>query len=648
MSEASNTAIGTAGGAGRGRPVVRPIPLFVAMVCLGWACAPTRAAGEPVEFQVSLTRLGPETAEDEAQGFVAALGAREGYAASLCKAQPRSWHEPPDGVLPERWVSLVAVGFRTRRDWLAFVFDGPDGAMSFAARRPATSVPLPGLRVDEMMPGAKQVSVNAVRELAADFGHGFAKRHQGGERPRVRIVVEPWRAGSAAVARGAAEPDEAFDQPEAPRDVAAHDLAGLAALAGAGAWMAGWQPVYGEAPRLLKLQVAPSVQTYAILATLSGEGKTSRCRKLDVPADDLFSHLLRVCVKLRAGDAVGDFARIAGDEARILSASPDAVVAAAEGALASWEPAAGEERWRIPAPARGSVRYVSRHTSAGELAVCQVGSDLRRVGEDGRLSVLAEAAPTFSWGFDAAPGGDVAVARETDIILFNQAKESWRHSGTVPFTAGPTFREDTIFAGSATGEMVCLSRKDGRAVWRRTVGSKLSGPVAVVDDMVLAATTGGSLVALSAADGSPAWTADIGDVLLAPPQKLKGRLVVASKANSVFMLDAASGVQKARWESRTWLTGAAVCQQGGGGSVACADIEGRIVFLDGDGLRPVSTVALGVGLAPGVVAVEKMPTRWGGGGGGIYEEAAAVLVSDRQGFIYVVPVPERQAGKEGR
>jgi len=543
----------------------------------------------------------------------------------------------------------VAAGFRTRRDWVAFVFDGPDGSVSLAVRRPATSVPPKGLRPDEIMPGEGQVSVNAVRELAADLGRAFPLRREGRQRTKVRIIVSPGKA-----ARGAAGDDEGEGADEPPGagdvsdDIAKKDIEGVTALATAAAWAAGWQPAFGPAEHALTVRLARGIQSYSVDVSLTGGGTDARFRKRAVPADALYPNLAAVCLKLRLGDSLADFARVTGGEARVLAASAEEVVVAADGSLKSWNPVTGESQWQIPRPERGEFRYVTRRAANGESAVYRLGGGIQRVGERGSLTAVSSADSDSSWGFAVAPDGCAAVAVGPDLVVLRDGAEAGRSHHAVELTCGPAFAKDRILAGTAAGEIVCVSAADLHAVWRRDIGQKLTGPLTVTGDLALAATAGGTLVAVRTDDGSVAWKADIGDVLLVPPERLGDRLLVAAKSNRLVALRPDTGEQVAAWQAKTWLLDAVVVPAGAGGCVACADLAGDIVFLDGEGLRPTRTVELGADLTPGMALAEKFPTNWGGKGGLIYEEAPAVLVPDRQGFLYIVPVPRRQAGGEAR
>jgi len=487
------------------RRAIAALALLVAalLALLTAAAAPSAEEGQPVRLSVCFIALGPDAEDGSAQGFVDALDAREGYAAETCKEGTRLWHTPPKGAARERWVSLVMVGFRTRRDWLAFVCDGPEGSVSLALRRPATSIPPKGLRPDEIMPGDKQVSSNAVRELAADLGHSFASRHKGPARERLRIEVEPWR-GPEDAGDGVPGLDEGDEAPAPPglgagaQEVTAKDVEGVRALVTAAAWTAGFQPTAGNAPRTLKLGLARGVQSYSILATLRGDGREVSFQKAEIPADDLFLHLTALCRKLRVGDGLADFVRVSKAAPRVLAASGQEVVVAAGGALTSWDPARGKVRWELPAPERGSYSYVARSGPDGRNVVYRLGSDLQRVGDQGALTVTAGAVPGAWWAFDVPLEGVAAVAQGPDLLLCRDGTEAGRFRNAVPLSAGPVICGDRVLAGTSDGEMVCVSADGAGELWRHGLGGEFLGPLAVLEDVVLASTCAGTLLAVCA------------------------------------------------------------------------------------------------------------------------------------------------------
>ncbi|MBS3763155.1 MAG: hypothetical protein KGZ25_07635, partial [Planctomycetes bacterium] len=146
---------------------------FPALLSLVVLFPPLRAADNARTLQVSFHQTGPEKVQTAPDGFIAGLDARDRFTARCSDVRTTAWDHPPEGVSHTRWVSLVMVGFRTRRNWLAFMFDGPNGGISLVVHRPACTIQPDGVRTFASPPGRQQFSENAVKELAADFAHAF-------------------------------------------------------------------------------------------------------------------------------------------------------------------------------------------------------------------------------------------------------------------------------------------------------------------------------------------------------------------------------------------------------------------------------------------------------------------------------------------
>ena len=633
------------------KPSLLPQAVRIACVVALAACVSLLAAqnedAKGRSFLVSYSALGPEVESERgaAAEFTASLSARPGLSAEAAGQRTQAWHSPPRGAPPERWVSLVTVGFRTRRDWLAFVFDGPSGSATLAVRRPARIVVGKGARRDWIPPGEWQISENAIKELAADFGHAVAEPRPADAKSVVSLTVKVWEGAVGGGGGDAFELDEGGAEDEGLGEMGGgagggarqEDLDGVSALAFAAACSAGWNPTAQQADRRLLVEVARGVNTYGLRTTLTDGARTLKCVKEAVPAEDLYLNLARMCLKLSAPEDVLDLHRLASGPLHVMAHADGRLVVLADGALVSYDAASGKAHWTIPGPERGAYHYATRKTSDGTPQVFRLDGGLRRVKEDGELEPVADVEPAGDWAFALMPAGDAAVVTSNSLRRCSAGKALWTFESERVLTCGPALAEDRLFAGNEAGELICLALEDGKELWRKQLGEPLDGPLACAAGLVIGASKSGTLIARRAKDGEEAWRADVGDVLLAPPEVVNGALLVAAKDNTLRLLDPATGGQKAAHALDTWCVDVSAAA----GGVVCTDLRGTVTFLNAADLRPVRKLQLPARPGRGIVYAAAFPDRWGAAQGLIFEEKPVVLVSDKDGFLYLLSAPGR-------
>lgn len=611
--------------------------LVLAACVLGILAGRTRAGEPDRELSVTFSALGPagEGAEG-AGGFVRSLDAREGISAKMAPGPARGWSGPPAGVDRREWVSLVAVGFQDRIDWLALQFAGPGDSVSLAVRRPARTAYPDVPRRDRIAPGPNQISSNAVKELAADLGHALDQPLRG-ERVRLRIHATEWeREGFGGGGAGPALPGAA-----AAGAVEKADMEGMTALALAAAFSAGWQPITAEADTVLEVGVAREVRAYSLRASMSQEGRNFTRRLESVPADQIYPHLVRLMTMLRQPDSVRDIFRPGAGAVPMLFSGGKLLVAAG-GGLSALDPPTGEELWRIERPRRGSHRFAVR-----EGGLYRVNSGLHRVEADGGQQTLADLSPPHPWSFALISRGSVVCGNRA-VACFEEGRKAWQWQADAELTAGPAVRDGRVSVGSASGEVTTLDLEDGAPVWSRRAGVPFQGPMGTTAELVLAGSRAGSLLALSRGDGKQRWSAEIGDVLLERPVAAGGGVLVASRANRIMLLDPKDGHIISWHRFDTWLLAARVIREGGEALAACVDLRGNVTFLSLPALESVRTVSLGRKLRPRVVFAGAMPSRWGAGREASFEEEPTVLVADRRGFVYLLSLPGSRSQEDTR
>lgn len=75
-------------------------------------------------------------------------------------------------------------------------------------------------------------------------------------------------------------------------------------------------------------------------------------------------------------------------------------------------------------------------------------------------------------------------------------------------TGGVGFAHGYVLLGTAHGQVIALSARDGEEVWRVTVGSEVLAPPVGGEDLVFVRTIDGRLLALEREDGSVRWSFD--------------------------------------------------------------------------------------------------------------------------------------------
>lgn len=110
-----------------------------------------------------------------------------------------------------------------------------------------------------------------------------------------------------------------------------------------------------------------------------------------------------------------------------------------------------------------------------------------------------------------------AMSADGRVLAVSRAdgRRLWRVATGLAFSAGPVAAYDQLFAGTREGEAIALSATDGRVLWRVTVSGEVLAPPAVAGDLAIFRTAGGRVVALERDTGAERWTWDPGAPALA-------------------------------------------------------------------------------------------------------------------------------------
>lgn len=144
----------------------------------------------------------------------------------------------------------------------------------------------------------------------------------------------------------------------------------------------------------------------------------------------------------------------------------------------------------------------------------------------------------------------------------------------------PALADDGILVANAAGTVTLLNARDGKAVWRTDLKTRLSGGVGSDGRMIAVGSARGEVITLDST-GKELWRAQLSSDVLAPPQIAEGFVIARSGDNRVFGLDAASGQR--RWFYQRQLPPLAIRSNAGvavtRGGVFVGFPGGRLVAL---------------------------------------------------------------------
>jgi hypothetical protein len=616
----------------------------ILMVLAGLIIVHSAVAEADIAFKVSYTVLGSaaDRTENFSKYFFTRLDARPGFAAeAFTGKQPEVWDKPPAGMAPENWISLVQVAFGDRDDWLAMVFDGPGGALSYAGRRPAQRRMTEGIFIESIPPGPDQVDRNSVIELAGDFFHEYPAWKKQGPRPALRVEVrrqatESNRDGEASLLKGGPEMGGSMPRPE---------FEGLRALALAAACRSGWSPTTGNAEHALELEVSRQVLHYAVKARyISPKGK-QEIVKTGLPQDELYESLVRLLAELMPARRRGvDFASVDMWPVRPVWVEKDLLAVEQGDSLKGFNMATGERKWVLLSPERRNYRFAARPVPKGLSPVFIYSPSLAPVSlADGkRLGVKRGlAAASYSWGFEVSSDGWTVSASDARLCMYETEDLRWEYAGPMEWTAGPCLVGGRVLAGGRSGQIAALDAKDGKVQWTAALGQRLHGPMAVVGDVVVVGSLEGTLFGVSARDGKTAWTLALGDAVVAGPYATPQGFFLASGNRRLWLVDPASGKVKAMREWPDPILAAAPLAKRAG--YVCSDSRSRVAFLKSADLATARQVDLRVPLTPGVLPVGDMLREWGARDE-LAPRGEGVIVGDENGFVHLVAADEHEEG----
>lgn len=643
-----------------------PLTLLAAVLC-ALAAKGSPLGGEEPTFRVGAAALGAgEKAQLAGQMrdiVCARLDARDAIKAT---ADPSAeWSGPPEGVAPETWLSFILAEVSGNLDLLTLQWDR-GGAVGFAARRPAIERAYAGVFPYAIPPGALQMPRNAAIELAAQTGRFLSREGPAVARPLLRIAVEaPEPKGAAAESAGGLTDN---GQDEGPAGLFAklddRTVEAVSALALAAAWEAGWRPSLEEQGDGGRVTLALTGRTQAVdIHCKAIVDRTETQYVLHrVPEGEIYPYLLRLFRKVKEwGPRVAEFSKVIPPRHRMNPLPPshaegyrvlgwnDGILAvlteAEKPKLKGLVAATGQPKWTVTE----ENKYDSLTDREGHAIVARTGRKLglSRVGfADGSLEEILEVGGAGRLAVDFA-ARDVVFAEGRSLTAFIAGAKAWEAKTPLSIGMDPLLTKGRMVVGVDDQTVRCFARSSGEHQWTRALEGRPTTGAVLPDDALLVGTQEGGLYALAGADGAIRWSLDLADGLIQPPCLAGERILIVDGSGAVKLLGSATGKIAAEKRLPGRLIGATPAA-GDEGVIAIAERTGRITLLSLPSLETVSEVHLHARLDPPLLAARNVPSAWNAVSpddleAGIQSELipSAFLVVDEDGFVYVLPLPER-------
>ena len=110
--------------------------------------------------------------------------------------------------------------------------------------------------------------------------------------------------------------------------------------------------------------------------------------------------------------------------------------------------------------------------------------------------------------------------------------------------SSPSVAGGYVFAGSTRGELLALSLKKGKKLWRFETETPVDAPSTVRGNMVCFGTSGGTLYCLDKKTGAELWNYPVYTEILSAPIITADTVYFTSSDNRILALDASTGKKK--------------------------------------------------------------------------------------------------------
>ncbi len=117
----------------------------------------------------------------------------------------------------------------------------------------------------------------------------------------------------------------------------------------------------------------------------------------------------------------------------------------------------------------------------------------------------------------------------------------WTFAVQPPAFSAPAAGDGVVYAADGTGAVYAVRAGDGVEIWKRETGEPSAAPLLLADGVVVAAGSRGGVSAFRAADGELLWKSDLKAPVHAAPSAGDGRIYLGTETGAAVALSAADG-----------------------------------------------------------------------------------------------------------
>jgi hypothetical protein len=608
-------------------------------------------------FELDTLSLKPPSSKEIATGLNP-LG-EEPWCAAAPVETNGAWNEVPREAKPSQWVSVVTTGFNEQADAYAFMFDGPEGAMSMAAHLPFRQTRLEGGTLAWIWPFSGMYGTIRVHHDA------LAKPV---EREPLALKIVPWEGAETAAVKKTNRSTRKVSSLDEARTLDPEQVfTPVSVMVQAAAFEAGWAPTQGKANWSGTCEIRVEDSSCSFRLKLTGPAGEETFIKEYVPWETYHDHLVRIFRYVHHKIGVSDITQLARGQAELLAIEEGRLACLLDKELTVFDLKSGQKLWTTAPPIKApNYRPIDRYTALlsdqGQWQLLQYGRQLSELDwATGNITVLAPIAADSPAHVAAGKSQEWAGMALGTLQFAQQNEIAWEHEQLNRLTAGPLVEGKAVLVGDATGLLVARAKADGKLRWQQKLPARLYGSiVADRDQLLVFSNETESLLALDTTTGKQRWECPTGDVLLQAPIVLGQQLLVVTKGNRLLLVDRTKGtiLQQSQWP--TWIVSVAVATEQSPPLLGVSDLAGEVTLLLLDSLKPVRKIPIEVELAGPLLFAADMPLHWPvvKPNKKVSEEVEenllteikqgpvrtgpAWLVTDTTGFLYILP----QATKE--
>lgn len=629
--------------------MTRPLVCLLSSIFATAIAAESRAVAD--RLLVSSSQLGPDGPGIDAEAFARGLQSR-GFPNAVAmptaanKPDPQHWWRVPTGIKREEWVSVVTTGFGKRGDAYAFMFAGPDGAVSSLVHHPYTKFQRWGSWVwPEPLPG-----------LLDAFTRGLPRSSEA-ERPLLALDV---RARAADDKGGPPTLDPEGDEEDEVGTEALSKVQGsrllppVVAMTWAGAWQGGWAPTRGAAKHRISVEVDFGLRCCSFLARYAGPLGEAAMLRHDVSDQDFQLELQRLFLFFRRQRDLRHYGRLPAGGIRLMAADGRRLCYEKQGVLFGFDTARDQLQWpQIPEKGKlpKAQSFASRLGSNGQREVFRWSGLLAVVDpQTGEERQLLPQGAAHAYGFVSGGDESIVIGQGEHVRCFRAGEQVWGYDAGSAVSAGPILAGERVIFGCAAGELGALHAGSGKLLWQSSEKALLHPEMILAGPHVVGFDRQSEAVcAWRIADGGKAWVVPLGDVLLQLAAAASGRILAAAKNNRIVLIDAHTGKLCHERVWHTWPLQVVPFVANNRGLVAITDLDGTLTILDQTNLQNVRTIEPFADFAGNMLYVDKLavsrPESFPDAsmeGMDLTElgSAPSLVVTDREGFYYVLGVED--------